>query len=182
LKTQPVDCKRDIPAWIWLLLIVVWLSFPQIAKAQRPEKKDYIVVADTALSQGKVLGIPSEDNTVVYFSRSRRNAAKAYTVAEVTEFRVSERLFFAKKIPVGGSSVTVFLEKLTQEVPQAKLWKLNGKPSVFYLETASVRYAGSTLPHPIRRRVRPLTPGSDQMPLTLLEPSGHSHWELSVEA
>lgn len=134
LKIQPVDCKRHIP--VWFFLVVVWLSFPQVAQAQRPEKKDYIVVADTALSQGKVLGIPSEDNTVVYFSRSRRNAAKAYTVAEVSEFRVSERLFFAKKIPVGGSSVTVFLEKLTQEVPQAKLWKLNGKPSVFYLETA----------------------------------------------
>lgn len=102
---------------------------------QRPEKKDYIVLGDTALSQGKVFGFPKENNTEIEFKRSRKDPSKTYSIKEVTEFRYSERIFFVRDISVVGAMTTVFLEKLPNEMPKVKLWRLNGKPSIYYLET-----------------------------------------------
>ncbi|HSF53632.1 MAG TPA: hypothetical protein VLA71_07780 [Algoriphagus sp.] len=99
-------------------------------------KKDYIVVADTALSQGHIKGIPTEGNTVIHFARSKKENYTEYSVQDLTEFRVSERLFFSKNIQIDGKTELVFLEKLPQEVPGAVLWKLNGEVNLFYLETS----------------------------------------------
>ncbi|WP_343851893.1 outer membrane beta-barrel protein [Algoriphagus jejuensis] len=104
---------------------------------QVPLKKDYIVIADTALSQGVVRDIPAMDNTVIYFARSKKQAFQRLSVEEVSEFRISERHFFRKEIPKGGGQRVVFLEKLRHAVPEATLWKLNGETPVYYVETAS---------------------------------------------
>jgi hypothetical protein len=116
-------------------LIGQLLLFSNESFGQRVEKQDYIIVGDSALSQGKVVGIPSENNQVIYFARSKRSEPIKYTIGEVTEFRFSERVFVAKNVSVGGAMTTVFLEKLPNEMPEVKLWRLNGKPSFYYLET-----------------------------------------------
>ncbi|MCZ8134386.1 MAG: hypothetical protein O9252_02655, partial [Algoriphagus sp.] len=118
-----------------MIVMGVW-SFHQTALAQRPEKKDYIILGDTALSQGKIFGMPTKDNTEVTFARSRRTPAKTYSVAEVSEFRMSEMVFFSKKAPLGGQEQLVFLEKLPHEAGGVLLWRLNAKPAVFFVETA----------------------------------------------
>src|SRR5690606_13901632 len=43
---------------------------------------------------------------------------------------------FRREIDIDGTSQLVFLEKLPRAVPEATIWKLNGQPSLFYLETS----------------------------------------------
>ena len=123
---------------IGLLLIVsaLGLAIPRKLLAQVPVKTDYIVVADTALSQGVIEDIPSENNTVIYFARTKREEKVRYTVGEVTEFRASERLFFRKEVELGGKATLVFLEKLPKSVKEASIWKFNGQPNLYFLETS----------------------------------------------
>ncbi|WP_157373392.1 outer membrane beta-barrel protein [Algoriphagus terrigena] len=118
-----------------LILSALGLAFPEKSLAQVPLKKDYIVVADTALSQGIIEDIPSENNTVIYFARTKKEEKVRYTVEEVSEFRVSERLFFRKEIPQNTSKQVVFLEKLPHPVKDAVFWRLNGEKPIFYIET-----------------------------------------------
>ena len=120
--------------WPMMIFVGVWF-FPQLAQAQRPEKKDYIILGDTALSQGKIFGMPTKENTEVTFARSRRTPSRIYSVAEVSEFRMSERVFFSKKALLGGQEQLVFLEKLPHEAGGVSLWRLNAKPAVFFVET-----------------------------------------------
>ncbi|MFC5192195.1 hypothetical protein ACFPIK_10480 [Algoriphagus aquatilis] len=120
--------------WPMMIFVGVWF-FPQLAQAQRPEKKDYIILGDTALSQGKIFGMPTKENTEVTFARSRRTPSRIYSVAEVSEFRMSERVFFSKKALLGGQERLVFLEKLPHEAGGVSLWRLNAKPAVFFVET-----------------------------------------------
>jgi hypothetical protein len=141
LPSKPVVDLRlrqfSIPKILGLLLILsaLGLAFPQRSLGQVPLKKDYIVVADTALSQGVVRDLPSEHNTVIYFARTKRDDDVRYTVHEITEFRISERLFFRKEVELDGKPSLVFLEKLPRSVPGATIWKLNGPPNRYYLET-----------------------------------------------
>ena len=121
--------------WVISVLVICGWLLPLCGFAQRPEKKDYIILADTALSQGKILGVPTENNTQVNFVRSKRTPAITYSVSEVSEFRMSERVFFSKKVPLKGKEQQLFLEKLPHEVGGVSLWRLNGKPAVFFVET-----------------------------------------------
>ena len=118
-----------------LILSALGLALPRKSLAQIPLKKDYIVVADTALSQGIIEDIPSENNTAIYFARTKKEEKVRYTVEEVSEFRVSERLFFRKEIPQNNTKQVVFLEKLPHSVTDAVFWRLNGDKPIFYVET-----------------------------------------------
>lgn len=122
--------------WVITALVICGWLFPLSVFAQRPEKKDYIILADTALSQGKILGVPTENNTRVNFVRSRRTPVITYSVSEVSEFRMSERVFFSKKVPLNRKEQQFFLEKLPHEVGGISLWRLNGRPAKFFVETA----------------------------------------------
>ena len=130
--------------WVISVLVICGWLLPLCGFAQRPEKKDYIILADTTLSQGKILGVPTENNTQVNFVRSKRTPAITYSVSEVSEFRMSERVFFSKKVPLKGKEQQLFLEKLPHEVGGVSLWRLNGKPAVFFV--ASLRFCPDFLP------------------------------------
>ncbi|TNF44249.1 MAG: hypothetical protein EP311_01580 [Cytophagales bacterium] len=97
-------------------------------------KTDYIIINDSIFAQGKVEGIPVEDNRVVYFIRSKREGPKRYSVEEVSEFQVSERKFFRKQLNWQGKSQFVFLERLPRPFVKAIFWKLNGEPNQFFVE------------------------------------------------
>lgn len=117
-----------------LLILILFIYIP--AFGQVPLKSDYIVLGDSVLFQGFVIGIPTQDNREIRFSKSKKTEYNNYSVFDLTEFRVSERLFFSKNIQIDGKSEQVFLEKLSQEVSGVVIWKLNGKPNRFYLEKA----------------------------------------------
>jgi hypothetical protein len=134
---QLPEFKTQIRLGVFALMVWSVLLFPQKVHAQRPEKKDYIILSDTALSQGKIFGMPTENNTLVNFARSRRTPVKSYSVAEVSEFRMSERVFFSKKALVEGKEQLVFLEKLPHEANGVSLWRLNARPAVFFVQTAT---------------------------------------------
>lgn len=134
---QASEFKDTIRFWI-LSAFFLWfglLSHP--LRGQRPEKKDYIILGDTALSQGKVMGTPTENNSLVSFVRSRKTPVKTYSVSEVSEFRMSERVFFSKKVLVNGKEQLVFLEKLPHVANGVSIWRLNAKPALFFVETAT---------------------------------------------
>ncbi|GMQ27101.1 hypothetical protein Aoki45_37840 [Algoriphagus sp. oki45] len=97
-------------------------------------KTDYIIINDSIFAQGKVEGIPVEDNRVVYFIRSKWEGPKRYSVEEVSEFQVSERKFFRKQLNWQGKSQFVFLERLPRPFVKAIFWKLNGEPNQFFVE------------------------------------------------
>gem|GEM_PF-1245005 len=120
-----------------LLLIVsaLGLAIPSKSLAQKRLKSDYIVVADTSLSQGVVEYLPSENNAVIYFARTKKEDKVRYTIGDITEFRVSERMFFRREVELYGMATHVFLEKLPRSVPEATIWKLNGPPNLYFLET-----------------------------------------------
>lgn len=118
-----------------IFLISAWLTCPHQAYSQRPVKKDYIVLGDSALTQGKVYGLPINDNTELRFSRTSKDAVVIYSISDVTEFRVSERVFFSRTVDVDGVSTRVFLELLPHPSEEVKLWRLNGKMARFYIET-----------------------------------------------
>ncbi|OOG76758.1 outer membrane beta-barrel protein [Algoriphagus sp. A40] len=119
--------------YISLLVFVLFINSPVFG--QVPAKKDYIVVGDSALSQGVIQDIPSESNTSIYFARTKKLGFTKFTIEELTEFRVSERLFFRKEIPQNNGQHVVFLEKLPHPVTDAVFWKLNGDKPIFYIET-----------------------------------------------
>jgi hypothetical protein len=131
---------RSLPRFFWYsklsipLLFILFLTLD--AFGQVPAKKDYIVVADSALSQGFVRDIPSEGNTVVYFAKSKRSEHKKFTVADVTEFRLSERMFYKKLIPQGVAGRFVFLEKLPHSSPNLVFWKLHEESPKYYIESS----------------------------------------------
>lgn len=134
---QAFEFKDTIRFWI-LSAFFLWFGLlSQPLQAQRPEKKDYIILGDTALSQGKIIGTPTENNTVVSFARSRKTPVKSYSVSEVSEFRMSERVFFSKKALLNGKEQLVFLEKFPHEVNGVSIWRLNAKPAVFFVERAT---------------------------------------------
>ncbi|TDQ15170.1 outer membrane protein with beta-barrel domain [Algoriphagus boseongensis] len=129
---------------IWIFLIprkYLFFSFLWFlvgsALAQTQGKRDYIVLADTIYSQGKIDDIPSEENTVLFFSRSKKEEFKKYTIKEINEFRVSDRLFFRKSFQLNGEDKLAFLEKLPHSTDKVSLWKWNGKINYFFVETPS---------------------------------------------
>ncbi|WP_026951110.1 outer membrane beta-barrel protein [Algoriphagus mannitolivorans] len=123
--------RKLIPLQLIFLGLISFSSF-----AQRPEKKDYIVIQDSVLTQGKVFGIPSENNTLIFFAQSKKEDPQPYRVNEITEFRVSERMFFKKEISLPGMPAVVFLEKLPHSNEKAVFWKWNGRPNIFFLESS----------------------------------------------
>jgi hypothetical protein len=123
--------------WLWGFLLLglnLVFSFPSFG--QRPLKSDYVVLGDTLLTQGVIRELPSENNTVIYFARSKKSEPQKYTVENVTEFRLSERVFFRKEIPQGDGRKTVFLERLPNAAPNAMVWRLNEQAASYYLETS----------------------------------------------
>lgn len=93
-------------------------------------------MGDSALSQGFVQDIPSEGNTVIYFTKAKGSKYERYTEAQVTEFRLSDRMFFRKRIPQGVDGRMVFLEKLPNSVPEMVFWKLHEDSPKYYVETS----------------------------------------------
>ena len=135
-----------IPAYFqklisWQARITPFLFFffflTNLSYAQAPLKKDYMVVADTIYNQGVIQDIPSEENTVLFFSRSKKEEFKKYTIEEVNEFRVSERLFLRKQFQLNGVEKLAYLEKLPQSTAQVSLWKWNGETNYYFIEEAS---------------------------------------------
>lgn len=110
--------------------LVIFLIFQTKSFAQ---KNDYIITEGTIYTEGKIRGLPSENNTVVFFSRGPREDYKRYTVEEVNEFRVNQRKFFKKTIETNGVKKAVYLELLPDELNGAKLWRLNQEKDTFYL-------------------------------------------------
>ncbi len=119
-----------------LLLLFLFLCCCAPSFGQRPIKKDFVVEGDTALRQGFVRDIPSENNTAIYFARSKKDGYSKLTTAEVSEFQISERLFFRKDIAPEGRPQTVFLEKLAQSDSGVVFWKLNGEEPLYFVESS----------------------------------------------
>lgn len=123
-------CSK-LPLPLFFFLFCTLQAFGQV-----PAKKDYIVVGDSALSQGIVRDIPSEGNTAIHFAKSKKGKDQRYTVEEVTEFRLSERMFYSKRIAQGVGGRLVFLEKLPRSNPELTFWKLHEELPKYYVETS----------------------------------------------
>lgn len=119
------------------LFICFTFFLSNLAEAQAPPKKDYIVILDSIYSQGNVKELPESENQVVYFARTRREGFKKYTIEEVTELRVAGRVFFSKTFELNGEKKLAFLEQLTGPAEKVTIWKWNGKPRYYFLETES---------------------------------------------
>lgn len=123
--------------WKLLPLLLFFGSFLSLSSfAQRPVKNDYIVISDTIMVQGHISSLPENNNTEVFFGKSKRAQPVLYGIDSVTELRVSERVFFRKVISEAGLPAVVFLEKLPHSNEKAVFWKWNGKPNIFFLESS----------------------------------------------
>lgn len=125
-------------AWSLVALfgLLFFIDFEANAQVQVPLKKDYIVVADTVLSQGDIQGFPVKKNSTIYFARFKKQGYQKYTLAEVTEFRLSERMFYAKTFLLNGERTVAFLEQLPSYSEEINLWKWNGEPNYYFVETS----------------------------------------------
>ncbi|WP_338223951.1 outer membrane beta-barrel protein [Algoriphagus confluentis] len=93
-----------------------------------------MILNDSIFTQGKISGLPLEDNRIILFSRSRRDAPRRFSVEEISEFQLSERKFFRKQLNLQGRDQLVFLERLPKPYEMAVFWKLNGENSLFFVE------------------------------------------------
>ena len=128
-----IDLIKPSAAYrILLITFVGMLLFQQESIAQR---NDYIVFRDSIFTEGIVKDIPSDENTSVFFKRSRRDEFTKYTIEEVGEMMVGQRKFFRKTIQTNGETQTVYLELIPQEMSTIKLWQLNQDKDEFFIET-----------------------------------------------
>ena len=98
------------------------------------QKNDYIVFGDTAQADGYIKNLPTENRTVVYFKKIKKEEYKKYTVSDVSEFYVNHRKFITREILLNGKRKTVFLQLVPQELPQIRLWKHSEDKDYYFLE------------------------------------------------
>lgn len=126
----------------WNLLLASFLFLILLceqANAQRidPKKNDYIVLGDTAQSDGYIQDFPVENNTVIFYKRMKNHEYQKYSVKDVSEFFVKDRTFYRRNISFHGNEKLVFLQKIPHpKEDQIQLWKLTEDKDYYFLETA----------------------------------------------
>lgn len=118
----------------WCLYLVFTLLSLIFSENTQAQKNDYMVFGDTAQSDGYIKNLPTENSTVVYFKKVKREEYKKYSVADVTELFVNHRRFYTREIQINGSKKTVFLQLVPQELEQVKLWKHSEERDYYFLE------------------------------------------------
>lgn len=116
------------------LVTVFFLVLFQLPDSVFAQKNDYVVLSDTILSQGNIKELPSNNHTQIFFRRSRKEEFKSFSIDDVSEFRMSNRMFFRKQIELHGQRQVIFLEQISDPIKGAVIWKLNGDTDLYLLE------------------------------------------------
>lgn len=99
------------------------------------QKFDYVITHDSIYREGKILGLPSENNRTVTFRLSAKVPPQELGIDSVNEFSFKNRKFFRKQSEKLSGNKPVFLEFLSEDAHSNKLWKLNADVPLFFIES-----------------------------------------------
>jgi len=101
-------------------------------------QRGHILLYDTMHLVGNFQDIKLENETAGSFKRYTNDKYQYFSVDNVSEFSYNNRFFFRRDIINGGESKVVFLERIISSRKTVTLYRLNGKPSQYYIEQDSI--------------------------------------------
>ncbi len=93
---------------------------------------DFIVVEEK-VTPGSLENMPSESNTVIFFTPNDNSKKQKYTVLQVSEFRFNGRMFFRKNLGTAAKPQYKFLERVSAESQRFPLFRLHDESGYFYI-------------------------------------------------